>query len=90
MNLEHNIEEIRRLKKLLAQNRQDTDIMNKLAIAYLDNDEAFYISKALLKKAYKLNPSIKTANNYACLLIVQDWFYEEGIEIRQLFFPSEN
>ncbi len=88
MYIQYNIEEIERLKKILALNKRDTDVMNKLAIAYLDNDQAYYIAQGLFKRAYKLNPSIKTANNYACLLIVQDWLFEEGIEILQPFIES--
>jgi len=91
MNKQYDINEIRQLEYELSKNPYDTDLMNKLAIGYLSCSDANGYSKVddLFEKAYKIKPSIKTANNYA-YQIITDWFgYEEGIKILQPFINKE-
>jgi Tfp pilus assembly protein PilF len=91
MNEQYNIEEIRQLENSLSKNPKDTDLMNKLAIGYLNCREADSFDKVddLLKKAFDVKPTIKTSNNYA-YQIITDWDdYEKGIEILKPFVDKE-
>ncbi|NLR95079.1 tetratricopeptide repeat protein [Flammeovirga agarivorans] len=91
MNEQYNINDIRQLENGLTKNPNDTDLINKLAIGYLSCREADSFNKVdgLLKKAFEIKPSIKTANNYA-YQIITDWDdYERGIEILQPFIDKE-
>ena len=87
---QYNLDEIKQLEISLTNNPSDTDLMNKLAIGYLFCIEADSSSKVneLLKKAYEIKPSIKTANNYA-YQIITDWDYKEGIEILKPFIDKK-
>jgi predicted RNA-binding protein with EMAP domain len=83
MKYKYSIAEIRETEKSLNLNPSDSNLMNKLAIGYLNVPDAggFNEVTKLLEKAYKIKPSIKTANNYAYQLIT-DWEeYEKGIKI---------
>ena len=87
MNEQYNIDEIRQLEISVSKNPKDTDLMNKLAIGYLNCREADSFNKVdnLLKKAFEIKPTIKTSNNYA-YQIITDWDdYDKGIEILQPF-----
>ena len=91
MNKKYDINEIRHLEYELSKNPYDTDLMNELAIGYLSCSDANGYSKVddLLEKAYKIKPSIKTANNYA-YQVITDWLdYKEGIKILQPFINKE-
>ncbi len=91
MNEQYNIDEIRQLEKILLEKPDDTDLMNKLAIGYLSCREANSFNKVddLFKEAFKIKPSIKTANNYA-YHIITDWDdFEKGIEILQPFVDKK-
>ncbi|WP_162304597.1 tetratricopeptide repeat protein [Maribellus luteus] len=91
MNEQYNIEEIRQLEKNLSEKPDDTDLMNKLAIGYLNCREADSFNKVddLLKKAFEIKPSIKTSNNYAYQIITDRDDYEKGIEILKPFVDKK-
>ena len=74
MKNEYTIEEIRSFEERLKMNPSDIELMNQLAIGYLNVPEAGGFNKVdgLLEKAHTINPSIKTANNLAYQMIV-DW-----------------
>jgi tetratricopeptide (TPR) repeat protein len=91
MNEQYNIDEIKQLEISLADNPTDTDLMNKLAIGYLNCREADGLNKVddLFKKAFEIKPTIKTSNNYA-YQIITDWDdYDKGIEILQPFVDNK-
>jgi tetratricopeptide (TPR) repeat protein len=91
MNQQYSIEEIKQLEITLSKNPTDTDLINKLAIGYLSCSEAESFNQVdeLLEKAYEINPTIKTSNNYA-YQIITDWYgYDLGIEILQPFVDKK-
>lgn len=83
----YSIEKIKQMKKKFSINCNDTTLLNSLAIAYLMNTEANGYNKVddLLRQAYTINPSVKTANNYAYQLICDNFEYQKGIDILQPF-----
>lgn len=91
MSNQYNIEEIKQLEISLAKNPTDTDLINKLAIGYLSCSEANSFNKVdeLLEKAYEINPTIKTSNNYAYQLITDCDDYDLGIEILHPFVDKK-
>jgi hypothetical protein len=91
MKNEYTLAKIREFEKSLNLNPSDTDLMNKLAIGYLNVPDAggFNEVTVMLEKAYNIKPSIKTANNYAYQLIT-DWEeYEKGIALLQDYIQEE-
>lgn len=79
-------------------NTKNIDIINQLAIAYLNTPSRCSLSLDLFKKAYDLYPSIKTATNYAHELILDNVYgdlidpeVELGIKILEPFiFQNPN
>ena len=66
-------EDIKLLEKALAENPQDTNIINKLALGYFLNPNLLKDNEVvkLLEKAYQIKKTIKSTHNLA-------WFYYEG------------
>jgi hypothetical protein len=90
MKNEYTIEEIRSLESELNLNPSDTNLMNKLAIAYLNVPDAggWNDIDELFRKAHSLTPGIKTANNYAYQMIC-DWNEcKKGIDLLEPFIES--
>ncbi len=87
MNAHYSLDRIRQMENKLSNNCTDTALLNSLAIAYLTNPEADGYNKAddLLKRAYTIKTSIKTANNFAYQLICDGFEYQKGIDILQPF-----
>jgi len=65
--------DLKRLEKALAENPQDTNLMNELALGYFLNPVSLQDNEdvKLLEKAYHTNKTIKSTHNLA-------WFYYEG------------
>ena len=66
-------EDVKRLEKVLAENPEDTNLMNELALAYFNNANLLQDNEdvKLLEKAYQTKKTIKSTHNLA-------WFYYEG------------
>ncbi|MDX8393313.1 MAG: hypothetical protein R8K21_01845 [Mariprofundales bacterium] len=70
------IDEIKQLEKKLAQTPNNTDLMNKVAIAYMENPLDFISDGGtedlkLFEKAYKTQQTVKTINNLAYQLFIE-------------------
>jgi len=86
MNIKPTEEDVRRLEQKLAENPNDTDIMNTLAIGYLNNPSLVKDKEdlKLVERAYRTKKTIKSTHNLA-------WFYdsecwgtlEKAIQIQQ-------
>lgn len=83
----YSIGKIKQMEKKLSSDCNDAALLNSLAIAYLMNPEANGYNKVdgLLKQAFTINPSVKTANNYAYQLICDNFEYQKGIDVLQPF-----
>ena len=80
------VEDIKHLQEILAKNPEDTDVINSLALGYMENPSLITDNEDLkfLEKAYQTKKTIKSTHNLA-------WFYymefggslERAIEIQQ-------
>ncbi|MCJ8280338.1 MAG: hypothetical protein MJK14_10630 [Rivularia sp. ALOHA_DT_140] len=86
MDIKPTEEDVRRLEQELTENPNDTDIMNSLAIGYLNNPSLVKDKEdlKLVERAYRTKKTIKSTHNLA-------WFYdsecwgtlEKAIQIQQ-------
>lgn len=66
-------EYIQRLEKELAQNPKDTNLINSLALGYLENPSLVKDNEdlKLLEKAYQTRKTIKSTHNLACYYYIE-------------------
>lgn len=74
----YTLEDIKRFEKELEGSPDDTDLMNKIAIGYMEHPCEFIEDLKLFERAYQIKQTIKTANNLAYQL-----FYEFETEANQ-------